>query len=71
MHGFFSKPDVDMLDGTKLEQIRSQGISAVLGYIFKSTIDTSTSQEIADEVATSSASPYTTHPLTELLSACT
>jgi hydroxymethylcytosylglucuronate/cytosylglucuronate synthase len=55
----YSKADADImrwpasvLDAKKLEQMRSQGISAVLGYIFNSIIDAATSQEVATEVTT-------------------
>jgi hydroxymethylcytosylglucuronate/cytosylglucuronate synthase len=55
----YSKPGADImqwpvsvLDVTKLQEMRSQGISAVLGYLYKSLIDAADSREIAQEVAT-------------------
>jgi hydroxymethylcytosylglucuronate/cytosylglucuronate synthase len=73
----YSKPDADImrwpvsvLDEAKLEQMRSQGISAVLGYVFKSIIDAATSQEISDEVATIIRKAIYNAPVDGVLNPC-
>jgi|SRR5689334_4281075 len=55
----YSKPDADImqwpvsvLDVAKLQEMRSQGISAVLGYLYKSLIDAAASREIVQDVET-------------------
>ncbi len=55
----YSKPGTDImqwpvsvLDVEKLQEMRAQGISAVLGYLYKSLIDAAASREITQEVAT-------------------
>lgn len=43
---------VSVVDVEKLQEMRSQGISAVLGYLYKSLIDAAASREITQEVET-------------------
>ncbi len=73
----YSKADADImrwpssvLDEEKLEQMRSHGISAVLGYIFKSIIDAAASQKIADEVAAVISNAVSNAPLDGVLNPC-
>jgi hypothetical protein len=41
-----------VLDGAKIEQLRSQGLSAALPYIYQSIANAAASQEVANEIAT-------------------
>jgi hydroxymethylcytosylglucuronate/cytosylglucuronate synthase len=73
----YSKPDADImrwpvsvLDAVKLEQMRSQGLSTVLDYIYKSIIDAAASQEIADEVATVIRKSVCNAPVDGVLNPC-
>jgi len=41
-----------VLDIAKVEQLRSQGLGAVLGYIYTSIVAAAASQQVAEEVTT-------------------
>lgn len=73
----YSKADADImrwptsvLDGEKLEQMRSQGISALLSYIFNSIIEAATSQKATAEVATVIRNAVNNAPVDGVLNPC-
>ena len=73
----YSKPGADtmqwpasVLDGAKMEQLRSRGLSAALPYIYQSIANAAASQEVANEIATVIRTALNNAPADGVLNDC-
>ena len=73
----YSRPGADFmqwpasaLDGAKVEQLRSRGLSAALPYIYQSIANAAASQEVANEIATVIRTAVNNAPTDGVLNDC-
>jgi hypothetical protein len=59
-----------VLDGAKMEQLRSRGLSAALPYIYQSIANAAASQEVANEIATVIRTALNNAPADGVLNDC-